>query len=109
MLILEDGEKIHHLMMLKLGQREIMAWREADDARQPGGGSRAIDPGRRLEKRRRRGPDARMIVVEHVDAGIRVVAVVRHARVAGAEVTRGVVRGQLAASAFDGLTVPRPV
>src|SRR5207247_5863744 len=84
---LEHLQESHNLRLRQLGEREIVPRGEADD---PGAAARwpvPIDSRRRRELRRCPGADARMVVVEHEDAGVSVVAPSRAAQVARTEVT----------------------
>ena len=82
---LPGGEQSCNLRDVEFGQRHVVPRAVADDSRNALGRTMAIDPRRRFEVQGRRRSDARMIVVEDKDTGIRIVSHAARTDIAGAE------------------------
>ena len=85
-LCLQRLEQVHDLLGGQPGEGEVVARRKADDTGTSAGGPVPIDSRWCRELRGCPGADARVVVVEHEDAGVTVVSPARAAHVTGTEV-----------------------
>jgi hypothetical protein len=102
-------EEILNPRNLQLGERQVVSGRVAEDASHTIGKPISIDPGGCAEVARCSFTDARMIVIENVDAGVGVITQATGAQVARTEVATLDVFRQLYCGSGNGLTAPRPV
>src|SRR2546427_7082934 len=89
---LQHLQQTQNLRFAELGERDVVPRREADDAGASVGGPIPIDPRRRRELRGRPGAEARVVVVEHEDAGVSLGPSSRAAQVARTQMTVRLIR-----------------
>ena len=97
-LLLPRLEQGVHAIDVELRQRHVVPRAVADHARHTGRRTVPVDARRARQLARCGRADARVVVVEHERAGVAGVHGAAHARVARAEITRGIERRQAAAA-----------